>query len=928
MTFSRLSVLFSLVVFPLFGQVLPTGQAVQRAAEAVPEAATALQKTNSAELKDSVANWIPTDSIAKKDTTSKRVKEQSITEIVEYSAKDSLVFEEGGVARMYGTGSVKYGKLNLDAGYIQMDMDSSLLTAIGRPDSVGKMIENPVFKDASGEYKSKGLKYNFKTKKGLISQVVTQQGEGWIVSGTTKKMTDDVMCMINGKYTTCDNHDHPHFYLDLSKAKVKPGSYIVSGPAHLVMEDVDLPLFLPFGYFPFKGKYSSGFLMPTYGDELQRGFYLSNMGYYFAFNDYVDMALRTDIYSKGSWGLKVNSTYRKRYKFSGNFSASYVETVTGEKNLPDYAKAKDLRINWTHSQDAKADPFRTFSASVNFATSGYTRNDLASLYNQRAFAENTKSSSVSYSQRFPESPWSLSASMTINQSSKDSTLSVSLPGLSMNMSTIYPFKRKNGAGDERWYEKIRVGYSGRMANSIGNVKEYDIMHKSIIKDWRNGVMHSVPISATFNVLNYINVNTSFSYNERWYSSSLNKFYDETNDKVVTDTSWGFNRVWDYTASVSASTKLYGMYQMNPKIFKNISQIRHVMSPDVSFSYHPDFGQSQYGYYGEYSYLDSKGKEQVVEYSHYANGLYGTPGRGKSGTVSFSLDNNVEMKVREVTDTSVNYKKVSLIDDFRFGTSYNMAADSLNWSDISASIRLKFGNKYTLNLSGSFQPYTYILNSAGQPVRCNTTQFEKYGIPGRLTGTGTSFSYTLNNDTFKKLAKLFQKKEEGADGKDGKDGTNGATDRGAEATPANAAADPNKAVADEKPLDAESALYAPCKIPWSIGISYSVRYGQSNFNKQRMEYDYNFNQNLSLSGNLALTDKWKFTASTSYNFDTKRLATMNCSVTRDLHCWAMTASFIPIGPYKSYNFSIAVKSSLLEDLKYEQHQNPRDNYLWK
>ena len=915
MYFSRLSVLFSLVVFPLFGQVLPSGKAV-------PEVAAALQKANAAGLKDSISNWISTDTAAVADTASKLKKPQSVTEIVEYSAKDSLVFEEGGVAKLYGTSSVKYGKLNLDAGYIQMNMDSSLLTAIGRPDSAGKMTENPVFKDESGEYNSKGLKYNFKSKKGLISQVVTQQGEGWLVSGTTKKMSDDVLCMVDGKYTTCDNHDHPHFYLDLSKAKVKPGSYIVSGPAHLVMEDVDLPLFLPFGYFPFKGKYSSGFLMPTYGDELQRGFYLSNMGYYFAFNDYVDMAVRTDLYSKGSWGVKVNSTYRKRYKFTGNFSASYVENVTGEKTLPDYAKNKDLRINWSHAQDAKADPFRTFSASVNFATSGYTRNDLASLYNQRAFAENTKSSSVSYSQRFPESPWSLSASLSVNQSSKDSTLSVSLPGLSMNMSTIYPFKRKNGLGEERWYEKIRVGYSGRMANSISNVKEYEILNKSLVKDWRNGIMHNVPISATFNVLNYINVNTSFNYSERWYSSSLNMFYDETNDKVVTDTSWGFNRVWDYTASVSASTKLYGMYQMNPKIFGNISQIRHVMTPDVSFSYHPDFGQSQYDYWGEYSYLDPKGNEQVVSYSHYANGLYGTPGKGKSGTVSFSLDNNVEMKVREVTDTSLNYKKVSLIDDFRFGTSYNLAADSLNWSDISASIRLKFGTKYTLNLSGSFQPYTYILNSAGNPERTNTTQFEKYGIPGRLTGTGTSFSYTLNNDTFKNLAKIFQKKQEGEAGAEGASSTGGV------APPANAAADPDKVQPEEKPLDAESALYAPCKIPWSIGISYSVRYGQSTFNKQKLEYDYDFNQNLSFSGNLSLTDKWKFTASTSYNFEMKRLMTMNCSVTRDLHCWAMSASFIPIGPYKSYNFSIAVKSSLLEDLKYEQHQNPRDNYLWK
>jgi hypothetical protein len=406
----------------------------------------------------------------------------------------------------------------------------------------------------------------------------------------------------------------------LSKAKVKPGEYMVSGPAHLVMEDVHLPLFLPFGYFPITDKYSSGILSPSYGDELSRGFYLKDLGYYFAINDYMDLALTGELYSKGSWGVRARTSYRVRYKFSGSFSVSYIETVNSEKNLPDYSKAKNLNITWSHSQDPKANPFRTFSASVNFATSGYARNDVASYYNPEAFANNTKSSNINLSQRFAESPFSANLSMSITQRSKDSVLSVNLPSLRISMSTISPFRRKNAVGSERWYEKIRVGYSGTFANSISEVKEYDILKKSLIKDWRNGMQHSIPVSATFNVLDFINLTPSLSYQERWSSSSLDKHWDETLNKEVTDTVWGFNRVWDYSASVSASTKLYGMYQPLPFVSKmlgdKLKQIRHVLTPSLSFTYRPDFGDLKYGYYDEYSYLNEDSVLKTVNYSKY------------------------------------------------------------------------------------------------------------------------------------------------------------------------------------------------------------------------------------------------------------------------------------------------------------------------
>jgi hypothetical protein len=861
-------------------------------------------------LPDTVSMISTSDSI-RKDTISKKKKAETITHIVDYSASDSLVILGSGLAKLYRSGSVVYGDMKLNGGYIQMDMDSSLLYAIGIPDSIGKIEGDPVFKDKGGEYKSKELKYNFHTGKGLIKQAVTQQGEGYIVSGQTKKVDDNILCMVDGKYTTCDNKEHPHFYLKLSKAKVKQGNWIASGPAHLVMEDVDLPLFIPFGFFPFKGDYSSGFLMPTYGDELDRGFYLSDMGYYFAFNDYIDLAVRADIYSKGSWGLKLNSTYRKRYKYSGGFTASYIQTVTSEKNLPDYAVAKDIRFDWRHTQDSKSNPNQTFSASVNFATSGYTRNDLGSLYNNRAFSENQKSSSVSFSQKIPESPFSISSGLSLNQVTKDTSVSVSFPNLSVSMSSIYPFKRKNAVGDDKWYERIRVGYSGKLANSISDVKEYEFFKKSLIKDWSNGVMHNVPVSADFTVLNYININTSLTYNERWYSSSLRKSYDQATSKVVTDTTWGFNRVWDYSVSTSASTKFYGMYQMNPKIFGRISQIRHVITPSISFSYRPDFGAKKYGYWGEYSYVNSAGETQNVKYSRYSNGLYGVPSVGESGSIGFALDNNFEMKWRQETDTATVYKKVSLIDAFHVGASYNLAADSLKLSNIDVSLRIRFGSLYTLNLSTSLQPYTYILNSSGNPVRVNRTQFEKYGIPGRITGLGTSMSYTLGNETFKKLLARFKKKDALSPPKGDE------KDKAPEGEPK-----------PEEVLDPESALYAPAKLPWSISFSYSIRYSPSTFNTRKLEYNYSTTQNLSLSGSLSLTSKWSLSGSSSYDFETKKLNNLMCSFTRDLHCWSMSGSFIPIGDYKSYNITIAVKSSLLSDLKYEQRQNPRDNYIWK
>jgi len=924
MSFSRR--ILSVFMPALLGVVGCLALSIDRVGGQVPEQtvlSNALLQPYSLDLDTTQQLNTPALSPLKSDTTTvpdsmaKAKKQPAMNEIVDYQARDSLVFLVGGIGRLYGEGKVVYQDKKLNAGYIQMNMDSSLLYAIGLSDTAGVVREDPVFADKSGEYASKSILYNYKTGKGIIKQVVTQQGEGYVVSGLTKKSNDDVLCMTDGKYTTCDHHDHPHFYLDLSKAKVKPGEYMVSGPAHLVMEDVHLPLFIPFGYFPITKKYSSGILTPTYGDELSRGFYLEDLGYYFAINDYFDFGVTGDLYSKGSWAIRGRTTYRKRYKFAGSFNVSYIETVTSEKDLPDFEKSKDLNISWSHSQDAKANQYRTLSASVNFATSGYTRNNMASYYNAQAFSNNTKSSSINLSQRFPESPFSANLSMSVTQRTRDSVLSVTLPSLRFSMSTISPFKRENAVGSERWYEKIRVGYSGTFSNSISEVKEYDFFKKSIVKDWKNGASHNIPISATFNVLNYINITPSFNYNERWSSSSLKKHYNSDLNKVITDTTWGFNRIWDYTASVAASTKLYGFYQPIPIISRlmgdKIKMVRHVFTPTLSFSYRPDFGDEKYGYYDHYSYLDEDSVMQTTSYSRFANSLYGVPVTGKSGSIGFSVTNNLEMKLRQWVDSIETEKKVSLIDNFSFSGSYNLAADSLNWSNISTNIRIKF-KKYTLNLSSSLDPYMYQLNQQGNPVRVNETTWEKLRIPGRFTGTSTSFAYTLSNETFKKKAK----ENPGNESEPPQEGEGGEEQ---------AAGTQEEQPTSQKVQDSEAAMYQNTSSPWSISASYSLRYGQSTFNKTKMYYDYTFTHNLSLNGNINLFNTWRLTASTSYNFLEKKLTTMNCSVSRDLHCWEMSASFIPIGTYKSYNFSVRVKSSMLSDLKYDQHQNNRDNTIW-
>ena len=803
--------------------------------------------------------------------------------------------------------------------FIRVKMDSSLIFARGKTDSIGKKIGEPVFTEGKTEYASKELTYNLKTKKGYIRQAVTKQGEGYVISDKTKKTSDDILCMTDGKYTTCDNHEHPDFYLDLTRGKVKPGKYIVTGPAYLVIEDVPLPIAIPFGFFPFTDKYSSGILMPSYVDELTRGFGLINGGYYFAINDYMDLEVKGDIYTKGTWAINATSRYIKRYKYSGNLSFSYREDVISEKGLPDFQKNPNMSIVWSHSQDTKANPFFNFSAGVNFATSGYNRSNINSYYNGNLNSENTKGSSVSFTQRFPDSPFNLSGSMLVNQRTRDSTISLTLPNLSISMSRIYPFKRKNPIGKERWFEKISMSYSGSLANSI-DTKENKLLHSSFTRDWKNGMSHNIPISATFNLLKYISISPNIGYTERWYLQSVNKSWDNNNRKVKTDTVNGFNRVFDFNMGMSASTKIYGFFTPIRSLFGDkVNQIRHVLTPSISFSYRPDFSDPVWGYYGSYTQTlpDITNPlilhDQIIQYSHYENSLYGTPGAGKSGVINFSLGNNVEMKVRNDKDTTgVNpFKKISLIDAFTVSGGYNLAVDTMQWQIFNANLRLKLGKSYTLSLSGSFDPYEYSINNVGNVVRVNKLRWNDGKFP-KFLGTSTSYSYTFNNETFKKKSKAKTTDTTNPDQKlpTKSDDTSGAAK-------------------DKKDIDKDLDGYQKVTIPWSLSINYSVMYGNTpDFNKSKMEYNMAFTHNLSLSGNISLTTNWKISSSTSYDFKASQFTYTNVNIIRNLHCWTMTASMVPFGVYKSYNFRIGVNASMLQDLKYmKQSGYGSNNITW-
>ncbi|MCR5780299.1 MAG: LPS-assembly protein LptD [Bacteroidaceae bacterium] len=831
---------------------------------------------------------------------------------VDFTTKDSLTFDYvNNRVNFYGEANIKYQNLELTSDLITMSVDSSIVHALGRRDSLGNMVAPPLFAQGDDQYEPDQIAYNFKTRKAFINNVFTQQGEGYMISKDSKRDSVGTMFVANAQYTTCDAK-HPHFYLALTRAKVRPGKDVVFGPAYLVVEDVPLPLAIPYGFFPFSSKYSSGIIVPTYGDEMTRGFYLRDGGYYFAINDLMDLKVLGEIYTKGSWGLSGQSNYRKRYRFSGAVNLAYQNTVEGEKNMPDYSEATSFKIQWSHRQDAKANPAQSFSASVNFATSSYERNNLTSMYNPQAYTQSTRTSSISYSRTFADIGLTLSSTMNLSQNMRDSSISMTLPSLNVSLARFNPFKRKKQVGAERWYEKIAMSYTGTFSNSI-NTKEDKLLHSDLIREWRNGIKHSIPVSASFALFNYVNVTPSFSLTDRMYSYRTNRSWNQTTQREVVDTVYGFNNVFDYSLGVSASTKLYGFY--TPLIGKKIHQIRHVLTPTVSFSYTPDFSSSRYGYYDTYVKTDAKGNVSTVTYSHYQGSLYGSPGSGMTGSVNMDVSNNVEMKLRTDKD-STGYKKVSLIDELGGSLGYNMAARTRPWSDLNVRLRLKLSKSYTFSMNAQFATYAYEFNDAGNVVVGERTEWS-YGRFGRFQGTSQNLSYTFNNETFKKWFGKDDGKDKNRRGRNEDDDEEEDYDRDLNETNLDPDMERGKRGArrDSKEGELDEDGYVKFKLPWSFSISYGVSMRedtQAEINVSNMRYPYKLTHTLNFSGNLQIASGWNINWSSGYDFNYKKMSMTTASLSRDLHCFGMSCSVV-LSPYTSYNFTFQANSSTLADV---------------
>jgi hypothetical protein len=864
-----------------------------------------------------------------------RSRKNGIDSPVEYSADDSLTYHAGvKMANLYGSSKVKYQNMDLESDRISMSLDSNLVHATGTMDSTTKELTGtPVFKMGNDEYESDTMSFNFKTKKGLITSVYTQQDEGFLTSEISKRGADGEMFLQHGRYTTCDD-PHPDFYLALSRAKVRPGKDVVFGPAYLVVADVPLPLAVPYGFFPFTKSYSSGLIMPTYGDEMERGFYLRDGGYYFAISDKMDLKLIGEIYTKGSWGLTATSNYRKRYRYNGSFLISYQNTIHGEKNMPDYSKENSFKIQWSHSQDAKANPYSTLSASVNFATTKFERNNLSSMYNPQALTQSTRTSSVSYQTRFSSIGMTIGTQMNVSQNMRDSSLAVTLPNLNIAIAPFYPFKKKKAAGTEKWYEKISISYTGLFKNEI-NTKEELIMKSKLNKDWVNGMQHTIPIRANLTLFNYLNVTPSFNFVDRNYLRKIHKSWDEDKQREVTDTITGFYNVYNWSLNLGLSTKMYGFWIPNRKIFGDkIQAIRHVLTPTVSFAYAPDFSARSYGYYDYYQKTDANGNVTMVEYSPYQGAAYGYPGKGKSSLLNFELSNNVEMKVKS-DDDSTGVKKISLIDELKLSSYYNFATDIRPLGDLNVSMRLKLSKSYTLNLSTVFKSYVYEADSVGAtPRESENVTYWQQGKFGRFTGLSQNLSYTLNNEKVMNFIKRLRgekvdKKDKNKNKKSDDDEWDNPAESNIDKDMEKAKHGAKKNSSNKAETDADG--YMTFNIPWSLSIGYGLTIREDmnvkKFNYDTMRYPYKVTQNLNVSGNVRISDGWNISFSSGYDFDNKKISMTTASLSRDLHCFNMSCSVV-LAPYTSYNFSFRCNAATLTDaLKYDKRSSYSNAVQW-
>ncbi len=771
---------------------------------------------------------------------------------VEYKARDSMRFAlKEKKIYLYGAAEVKYEQIELKAEYVEINWSTNIVHAEGRPDSSGKVIGKPVFSEGSQTFDADKMDYNFKTKKGRISGVFTRQGEGYLHGDQVKKNEKDEFFVKNGKYTTCNLPEHPHFYINASKIKVIPKDKIVSGPANLVIEDVPTPLAVPFGIFPNSTSRSSGVVFPTYGESPGLGFFLQEGGYYFGINDHLDASIRGTIYSRGSWGLSGGTNYSYRYRFNGNFDVRYSKILQGDPELLGSAVNKDFFITWRHNQDAKARPNSRFSASVQAGSSNF---NALNSFNTNNIVSNTFQSSISYSKTFANTPFNMVLSAGHSQNTATRVVTVSAPELQVNMNRYYPLKRKEAVGAQRWYEKIGVTYTLQSRNTI-SLADSLYGRPGWTDKFNNGVLHQVPIQTSFQVLKYFTFTPGFNYTERWYFSTIDKFFDSASQDVITDTIRGFRASREWNANAALSTRVYSFL----KLGKNT--IRNVMTPQLNYRYQPDFGTREFGFYGPGGTVGS--------FSPFDIGIYGQPPVGRQGTFGINVNNNLEGKFRSKRDTTgTGLKKVSILDAFNLGTAYNIAADSLNWQPLSISARTKLFKKLDVVYSSSYDFYAV---DTATGIRVNRFELNETGKLLRPLTANLALTTTLASG-----------KRENLNSNSGND-------------------------AERRELANNPMDYVDFNIPWSFnaGFVLSTRY---------VNNETQSNQVLNLSGDINLTEKWKIPLTTGYDFKQKQFSFSTVDIFRDLHCWEMHFNWIPFGFRQSYNFTIRVKSSMLQDLK--------------
>ena len=829
------------------------------------------------------------DSI-KTDTLKKNSKQSQINDVIKFTAADSSVYDaKNNVWYLYGKARVTYGEKQVDAGFIKLNQNDNTIFAKGKIDSLGRFSGLPIFKDPEqGALTADSVFYNFKTSKGKIYQVYTEQEGGYITGGKIKKQQNEEIHLKGVTYSTCNlPNPHQHFGIVITKG-IATENQIITGPAYLVIEDVPIPLVLPFGFFPKPNKRASGIILPQVGEDATLGFFLRDFGYYIGLNDYWDLTLKGGIYSKGSYEANAASRYTKRYKYSGNLFFSYSSRKFGIEGTPEFENpTKDFRIQWSHQQNPNARPGSTFGASVNASTSGAFRNVPGNNFNQ--IIQNQLGSSISYSKTWANSPFNLSTALTHSQNLTSRAVTLGLPSLNFGMSTLNPFDKKDRIGEQKWYQRIAVGYSLQADNQLNTVDSL-LFKKETLSKIRSGIQHNIPISMSSKVLKYFQFSQNLNYSEKWYFQTIRKNYiarptsTGTKDSLGMDTIPGFRRAGDYSLGGGLSTKIYGT--VNFKKGKLVA-IRHVFTPNVGFSYRPDFGQPKYNYYDSVQ-LDQSGRRQA--YSIFENSLYGGPGQGKSAAITFGLENNIEIKMKSSKDTTNSgIKKIPILQGLSLNGSYNFVADSLKLSQLGFSGRTFFTEKLGVSFYGNLDPYVFLKETvSGQLVgrTINKYRWEEGKLP-RLTNFGFSFDYSLNSNTL------------GKNNKANNPPTGNSPDLFNRV---------NAEQADQlRQISRNSNAFVDFNVPWNLSFYYNFSYSNTGLTKALV-------QTLNANGDFSLTPKWKVQFNSGYDFQNKAISLTSFSIYRDLHCWDMAIRWIPFGPFQSYNVDLKVKASILQDLK--------------